>query len=486
MTAQARALIPTLIVPDEQTWTLAGSDPAAIGAEPSFEAAATAAVLVPATLPESLRGPLLALLGTLPGGEPVRSRELSLPGGSGAAGGWLVRDPGSADRARSDQDEEAGEGARHGGHGGHGGDNEGDEGEEDGGHDMMEIVGEPSADGLVMERIELSYGPLAVPFPGGLGVEATLDGEVVAEVGLSGISSPAGPSATPPASPDPLAPASWAVAIERAGANGAGGSAGGTTGTGAPSSAASRAIAAIELERAISHLAWLRSLARLLGWNRLVELASAALAPLGGVDLTAAGSADPPGDRDGRVLGRLDRSAGSVARLLELLRTSRTLAWRLTGRGAVGSARAEQLGLDGPAARACGLDRDCRNGDPLYGALGFEPLLGRNGDAATRTLLRAREVAQSLELVRAALALEHGDRQAPSARGAPGDNLEAARGEVEGPRGELRVERSAAGWELSVPGAVAARTLAAEAMVGESWENALVVLASFDLSPWGV
>lgn len=425
--APSRGLTPTLIVPDEQTWTMLGQDPARLGAEPSFESSATSALLLPLQLPEGFDAPLAEVLATLPGGQRVHRQALDLPSTPEARGG----DVGGGEGYGGDE-----------GHEGHG--------------DMMAIVGEPSADGLVMESIEFRYGPLAIPFPGGLAVEATLDGDAVLAATVTGLPSASPPPGAVPSCPDPLAPAAWAAALAGAG------------GRSEPCHPF-----AVELERAISHLAWLRALSRLLGWTRLTDRASRPLAELTAFDVNRNGRARP----DTGVGARLDAASAGTARLIDLLCGSRSLRWRLAGRGVVSPGRAEKRGLDGPSARASGLARDERHGDPLYLSLGYEPLLGDDGDALARTLLRAREVGQSLDLARAALVFDGEAAERPG--GGSGG------GSVEGPRGALRAERGHAGWSLTAPGSTPARTLAAEAMIGEPWQDALAVLASFDLSPWG-
>jgi NADH:ubiquinone oxidoreductase subunit D len=266
---------------------------------------------------------------------------------------------------------------------------------------MMAIVGEPSVDGLVMESIDLRYGPLGTPLPGGLAVDVTLDGDVVAEASVHALlSAPADPLAPVAAS----APAGW------------------------------QGVAAVETERAVSHLAWLRAFARLLGWPRLVEACTRAVAA----------SADPV------------TAGAAVDALVALVDGSGWLRMRTGGRGTVGVDVARMAGLQGPNGRASGLADDARTHDPRYRALGFEPLIRTEGDARARTRVRAEEARVALRLAAAAL---NADDEPPAA--AP----------VESPRGGA---------------AAAARHVAAQAMVGAEWAAALVILASFDLSPWDV
>ena len=86
---------------------------------------------------------------------------------------------------------------------------------------MMAIVGEPSADGLVMEEIELSHGPVGTALPGGLRLDVTLDGDVVGHCEVTALlragapdrAGAAGPRNAPHPAPDLLAPAAWRVAL---------------------------------------------------------------------------------------------------------------------------------------------------------------------------------------------------------------------------------------------------------------------------------
>ncbi|MGH2782283.1 MAG: hypothetical protein ACRDLA_12940, partial [Thermoleophilaceae bacterium] len=153
MSAARGAQTPALVVPDEQTWTMAGADPAALGLRPVFAPGGADRVLVPDCLPQALDEALRTCLAELRPGVEIERRPLP---------GLEAREPAAA--GEDGHGGHAPEGSHtghteHGGHAGHA--PEGDHG------DMMAIVGEPSADGLVMEPIELRFGPLGTPLPGG-------------------------------------------------------------------------------------------------------------------------------------------------------------------------------------------------------------------------------------------------------------------------------------------------------------------------------
>jgi Ni,Fe-hydrogenase III large subunit len=146
---------------------------------------------------------------------------------------------------------------------------------------------------------------------------------------------------------------------------------------------------------------------------------------------------------------------------------------RNDGVGVVRSDEVGRTGLLGPIARASGSATDRRVNDPVYVALGFEPLTRHEGDARARALLRAEEATQSLEL---AAALLNGT---PAGAGAWEP---ATRATVEGPRGPVRVTHG----ECVVLGSDEAMHAAEIAAVGLEWSSALVAIASFDLAPGGL
>ena len=346
--------------------------------------------------------------------------------------------------------------AGHAGHGGHG----------HGGHDhhdMMAIVGEPSADGLVMEAIDLRIGPLSGVLPGGLVVAVSLDGDVVdgcvIEATLRAGRDVEG------GMPDPLAAVAWRAADAVAAGLAAGGA--------APARVQWQRLAAVEHERALSHLVWLRSLARLLGWAQLVDEVQRA------VDLVAPLHCDA---EEHLTPGALPDARNRAASLLATL-GGRRFAWRTRGRGVVPAAA---HALTGPNARAAGGTADARATDPLYRALGFRVVVEEAGDVRARALVRAREAVAALEL--AAAALERAEALPSDGADVPIAFAAGATAVVEGPRGPVQVtrERDDASPVHAAPGASTALTAAGEAARGQEWSAALLTIASFDLSPWTV
>jgi len=77
---------------------------------------------------------------------------------------------------------------------------------------------------------------------------------------------------------------------------------------------------------------------------------------------------------------------------------------RLEGVGVLPREKAVALGATGPNLRASGVRYDARmTGYAAYRDLGFEPVVGREGDALERVWVRLREIEASLELVERAL-----------------------------------------------------------------------------------
>jgi Ni,Fe-hydrogenase III large subunit len=252
--------------------------------------------------------------------------------------------------------------------------------------------------------------------------------------------------------PEPLAPQAWQAALAAAH----------EAAIGVPVPPAERwtRIARVEVERALSHTAWLRAFARLLGWPVLLERTNRAV--------VAALEAQ-------RLNGTaLEEALSRVRALADFVEGSRAFRWRAAGRAPVSSQRARDLGLHGPVARASGLAVDARLDDPLYRRLGFEPEVRTEGDALARTLVRVREAVGSVDLATRAL------QAAGDALPAPRDAI------VEGPRGPVQARLDDSHLHVSAPGAAAALAAAGEAVVGAEWAAALVGLASFDLSPWRV
>ncbi|MGH2695749.1 MAG: hypothetical protein ACRDIW_02025 [Actinomycetota bacterium] len=246
---------------------------------------------------------------------------------------------------------------------------------------MAEVA--PDRDGLRLDQVPLRVGPFLPPLPPGFVMELRLQGDVVQEAAVAPNAFAAGP---------------------------------GASGLGARFARALTEpvpIAALEVARTRSHLRWAA--------DGLVALG---LDALGQRVLRLAGSVGP-GD------------GGDVDRLGGLLRRAQVLGWATAGVGVIDERVLAGLGA-GPVARASGLAEDLRSDDAEYRSLGFEPVVGRGGDARARWEQRLGEASQALALAERA-----------------GDRLWQPRGSVEAPRGRLDAASSPTGRLLElVPGVV--------------------------------
>jgi len=424
------------VVPDDQAWTLWGADPYAAALRPVGDAGAARHVLLPDRLPRPLGPALSRLREDLPAGRRVEVRAAPA-----LEGERIERVLAGVDAKAQD--------------GGEGEDRSGEDGHDHG--DMMAITGAPGSDGLVMEPIDTTLGPLGGPLPGGLRVAVRLAGDVVEHCDVAALLQ-AG-AAAPDRPPDPLAASAWEAALRTALAPD-GGERGWET------------VAGVEVERAVSHVAWLRAFGRLLAWEPLVEACSAALTPLLAVRPS-------PAD-DTSVTGGLECALEGLALLRRLVR-GRRMAARTRGRAVVGGEVVAREGLTGPVARAAGVPADARVDDPAYASLAFRPVVEQDGDAHARTVVRHAEAVAALEIAVAALART-------GSAGAPAPFADGAGGAlVEGPRGPLRARRGEDGTpRCTAAGSEALLGVAAHSTLGREWGAALVCLASFDLSPWRV
>jgi Ni,Fe-hydrogenase III large subunit len=323
-----------------------------------------------------------------------------------------------------------------------------------------------SADGLPMEWLEVPFGPLFPGLPGGLNLVLTLDGDTVVRAQVRGgtlarglTASWPGPSDTFPnrlARLDPLASTTYRMlawrALEQA------------TGIEPDEREMRRRIAALECERVASHLTWLGRFGFLLGDAWLARGASAFSRAIRSAD-------------DMQVLGDVRHG---IEAFLRRQRKTPLMRQRLHGVGRIEPESAHDL--RGPVARACGRADDTRQGDPAYGAIGFEPVVTAGCDAHARLSVRLAEIEQSLDLIGAARI----DGPPTGPKSAPGTG--AGRADVETPRGRASLVVTLADGQvvhvaLEVPSAGHVH-LVETVVVNHELADALLGIASLDLSPW--
>jgi len=205
-----------------------------------------------------------------------------------------------------------------------------------------------------------------------------------------------------------------------------------------------------ELERIHSHMLWLGVLGRDAGFETLfmytwrdretvldiLEEISGnrinhAVNTIGGVriDFTQAHIES--------ILKRLDYLEEQAHYYLGLVTTESTFVARTHGVGYLSREDGRALCVVGPTTRASGVDRDVRRDDPYaaYEELPFEVVTASEGDALARTVVRVKEVIESVRMVRYALHnLPQGEvRVRVRRRVPPGEVISR----VEAPRGEL-------------------------------------------------
>ncbi len=146
---------------------------------------------------------------------------------------------------------------------------------------------------------------------------------------------------------------------------------------------------------------------------------------------------DLPPNVQAEVVGQLDRVEKDLAAVARLFFKTPSVMARMERTGALSRETAEALGLVGPAARACGLERDVRRDHPVgaYRHKQVPVAVAATGDVWARAMVRWLEVQHSLAFLRAILEnLPDGERvrsQEPLAA----ERL--AVGLVEGWRGEI-------------------------------------------------
>jgi Ni,Fe-hydrogenase III large subunit len=144
---------------------------------------------------------------------------------------------------------------------------------------------------------------------------------------------------------------------------------------------------------------------------------------------------DPP--RAAQARERLQDALGEVAEAANLLWDSASVQARFEGTGAVAREACDELGLVGPAARACGVGRDVRSDFPagIYRLAQVPVSTTDSGDVFARAYVRWLEIQRSVAFVQEQLAsLPGGPVRAAAGPPAPGRLAVAL---VEGWRGEI-------------------------------------------------
>lgn len=203
-----------------------------------------------------------------------------------------------------------------------------------------------------------------------------------------------------------------------------------------------------ELHRLHSHLLWLGLFADSFGFESLfmqlwrirekimdVNEATTGNRVIVSVNVVGGVRRDIDPDKLEWMLGQLNEVEQAVQRLQPTLLEDYTVKKRTVGKGVIARRQAYELGLAGPTLRASGVAQDMRLLKyAAFDELQFEPVVETAGDCYARSRVRYREVLQSIDLVRQAVAkIPRGDIAA-KVRGRPQGELTTR---VEQPRGEL-------------------------------------------------
>jgi Ni,Fe-hydrogenase III large subunit/Ni,Fe-hydrogenase III component G len=101
------------------------------------------------------------------------------------------------------------------------------------------------------------------------------------------------------------------------------------------------------------------------------------------------------------LLKRLADARRDLTNAVELLWSSPSVMGRLEGTGTVSQDAALELGLVGPAARACGIKRDVRHDYPfgIYRMTHLPVATAFHGDVCSRTMIRWQEAQKSMDFI---------------------------------------------------------------------------------------
>jgi len=146
---------------------------------------------------------------------------------------------------------------------------------------------------------------------------------------------------------------------------------------------------------------------------------------------------DLDADEAARMRQGLEEAERGLRGAVALFFASGSVQARLEDTGIVAGDVATELGLVGPAARACGLRRDVRHDHPTghYRLAQIATVTAPDGDVHARATVRWLEIQRSLDFARTLLAeLPAGPTRAPCGRPGPGLGVVSL---VEGWRGEI-------------------------------------------------
>ncbi len=206
----------------------------------------------------------------------------------------------------------------------------------------------------------------------------------------------------------------------------------------------------LELERLHSHLLWVGLAGHVLGFDTLFMQAFRIREPVMWMAEKISGNRktyslcvvggvrrDIPPELKPELAALLDKLETEWRAVAAAIAGDRNLQARTRGVGVTDKTLVKNMGLVGPVARAAGVAIDCRRDHPYaaYPRLDFDVITERDGDVWSRLLVRAREVFESVKIIRQALdKMEEGPIELPLGEQLPVGRLGLS--SVEAPRGE--------------------------------------------------
>jgi ech hydrogenase subunit E len=204
-----------------------------------------------------------------------------------------------------------------------------------------------------------------------------------------------------------------------------------------------------EMARVHSHLLWLGLLADAFGFEsmflqfwrireRVLDLLemTAGHRVIPSVNIVGGVRRDISPEQKKVVIDTLEIIRKESESLVKVVTNDYTVKARTVGIGVLTKEQAIQLGCVGPVLRASGVPEDVRlTKYQAYGDLNYEPIVETAGDCYARTMVRARELFQSIDLQLEALAKLPEGEIAVKVKGNPPANETIMR--TEAPRGEL-------------------------------------------------
>ncbi len=203
-----------------------------------------------------------------------------------------------------------------------------------------------------------------------------------------------------------------------------------------------------ELHRMHSHLMWLGLLADAFGFESLfmqlwrnrekvmdIMEETAGSRVIISVNIIGGTKRDLSEEMLAKIPAVLDEIYKDLKQVESVFLNDYTVKHRLVGVGVLSAEDAHALGTLGPMARASGIRMDHRmTGYAAYGELDFEPVVEKDGDCYARTVVRLKEVYQSIDLIKQAIGkIPEGEINVP-VKGNPNGEVISR---VEQPRGEV-------------------------------------------------